>query len=278
LEARVKPLLILLAVSSTVAAVPDVREIMSRVAENQARAQELRQQYTFHQKQLLRMMRGNSHVAREERREYDVTPGPDHLKKSLIRFEGRYEHHGKYISYDRPGYQYKDMDIDGDLINDLSEDMTNDGKSLDGLGCDLFPLTASEQRKYDFKLMGVETWRGREVYRVSFQPKPHPDDADWKGEALIDTAEYQPLEVHTSLASKIPLAVKVLLGTNIKGLGFSVSYQRFEDGVWFPVSYGGEFEVRAVFFYTRKISVSMLNDNFRHTQVESSIRYASIDQ
>jgi hypothetical protein len=278
LEARVKQLLVLLALSTAGAVVPDVQEIMSRVAENQSRAQELRRQYTFHQKQLLRMMRGNNRVAREERREYDIVPGPDHVQKSLIRFEGRYEQHGRYVSYDKPGYEYKDIDIDGDLINDLSEDMTNDGKSRDGLGCDLFPLTASEQRKYDFKLLGVENWRGREVYRISFQPKPHLDDADWKGEALIDTAEYQPLEVHTSLASRIPLAVKVLLGTSIKGLGFSVFYRRFEDGVWFPVSYGGEFEVRAVFFYMRKISVSMVNDGFRRTHVESSVKYATMDQ
>jgi hypothetical protein len=277
-EAGVKQVLMLLALSAAGAAVPDVREIMSRVAENQDRAQELRRQYTFHQKQLLRLMRGNNRVAREERREYDVAPEPEHVRKSLIHFEGRYERHGKYIDYNQPGYQYKDIDIDGDLINDLSEDMTNDGKSRDGLACDLFPLTAREQRKYDFKLAGVETWRGHEVYRVVFQPKPQADEATWKGEALIDTAEYQPLEVHTSLAMRIPVAVKVLLGTNIKGLGFSVSYQRFEDGVWFPVSYGGEFEVRSVFFYLRKIAVSMVNDSFRRTHVESSIRYAAIDQ
>ncbi|HKE26660.1 MAG TPA: hypothetical protein VKB88_30105 [Bryobacteraceae bacterium] len=273
-----KQIIVLLAVWATGAAGADVGEIMSRVGENQTRAQQLRREYTFHQQQLLRMMRGNNRLAREERREYDVVPGSDHVTKSLIRFDGRYEQHGKYIAYDHPGYEYRDMDIDGNLINELSEDMTNDGKSRDGLGCDLFPLTSREQRKYDFQLMGVETRHGREVYRLSFQPKPHNDEGDWKGEALIDTAEYQPLEVHTSLAAKIPLFVKVVLGTNIKGLGFSVSYRRFEDGVWFPVSYGGEFEVRAVFFYMRKISLSMVNDNFRRTHVETSVKYATMER
>lgn len=274
-----KGLIFLLAVSAAGAAGADVEQIMSRVGENQARAQELRREYTFHQKQLLRMMRGNNRLAREEKREYDVVPGQEHVTKSLVHFEGRYEHHGKYITYDRPGYEYKDMDIDGDLINDLSEDMTNDKKSRDGIACDLFPLATSEQHKYDFKLAGTEIWRGREVYRVSFQPKPHlENEADWKGEALIDTVEYQPVEVHTSLAARIPLFVKVVFGTNIKGLGFSVSYRRFEDGVWFPVSYGGEFEVRAVFFYARKIAVSMVNDGFRRTHVESSVKYANIER
>ena len=79
--------------------------------------------------------------------------------------------------------------------------------------------------------------------------------------------------MHTELATRIPGAVKILLGTNIKGLGFSVTYQKFEDGVWFPVSYGGEFEVRAVFFYKRTISVNLTNTEFHRTNVSSSVTY-----
>jgi len=276
-----KLLVIIASVSAASAAtLPDVQEVMARVGENQVRAQQLRNEYTFHQKQLLRLSRGNNRIAREERREYDVVPGSNSVQKALVHFEGRYDHKGRYIAYDRPGYEYKDMDIDGDLINDLSEDMTADRHSRDGIGCDLFPLTPREQRKYDFKLVAVESFHGRDVYRVSFEPKPHQDfdDAAWKGEALIDAAEYQPVTVHTSLAIRIPLAVKTLLGTNIKGLGFTVSYQRFEDGVWFPVSYGGEFELRAVFFYMRKISISMVNDKFRRTHVDTSVKYATMER
>jgi hypothetical protein len=39
------------------------------------------------------------------------------------------------------------------------------------------------------------------------------------------------------------------------------------------VSYGGEFEVRAVFFYKRKISVNMTNTEFRRAKVNSSVTY-----
>ena len=143
------------------------------------------------------------------------------------------------------------------MVNSISEDMTNDKNSRDGLARDLFPLTGDEQKKYDFQLKGVETYKGRRVLRITFKPKPHPtgDTGSWKGEALIDAEEYQPVLVNSSLAFGIPMAVRILLGTNIRGLGFSVSYQKFADGVWFPVSYGGEFEVRAVFFYKRTISV-----------------------
>ena len=107
------------------------------------------------------------------------------------------------------------------------------------------------------------------------EPSPDFDEAAWKGEALIDAAEYQPVSVHTKLALKIPLAVKTLLGTDLKGLGFSVTYQKFEEGVWFPVSYGGEFELRAVFFYKRTISVNMVNSDFRRTNVTSNVTYVT---
>ena len=35
-----------------------------------------------------------------------------------------------------------------------------------------------------------------------------------------------------------------------------MTYEKFDDGLWFPVSYGGEFHVRAVFFYARNMSIS----------------------
>jgi hypothetical protein len=269
-----KLIAILSALAAAAAAqTPDVRTIMENVGRNQAQAVAQRQEFTFRQKQLLRMNRGNGKVAREENREYDVAPSGHGVRKELLRFVGRYEYKGKYVAYDRPGYKYKDMDVDGDLIQGLSEDLTNDRRSRDGIGVDLFPLTAEEQRKYNFKLMAAEQYRGREVYRIGFEPKPHQecDEAAWKGEALIDAAEFQPVLVHSKLALHIPGAVKVLLGTDIKGLGFSVTYRKFEDGVWFPVSYGGEFEVRAVFFYKRTISVNMTNTEFHRTNVNSNV-------
>jgi len=260
---------------------PDIGEIMSRVASNQTQSQDERKAWVYNQKQLLRMVRGNRKVAREERREYVIAPGEAPTQKELVKFEGKYESHGKYTSYDHPGYSYKGVDIDGDIINDLSEDMTNDKGSRDGIGHDLFPLTRQEQRKYDFKLQGTGQYRGRPVFRASFVPKPHPPDGDsgsWKGEALIDAEEYQPVLVNTKLAFGIPTAVKILLGTNVKGLGFSVAYQKFADGVWFPVSYGGEFEVRAVFFYKRTISVSLTNSDFRRFDVTTKVAYAIEDK
>ena len=274
-----KLLLIAAIASGAAAQAPDVSAIMARAGENQERASELRKEFTFHQKQLLRLNRGNGKIAREEKREYDVAPGADHVTKELVHFEGRYDHKGKYVPYDRPGYTYKEMDIDGELIDDLSNDMTDDHHSRDGISADLFPLTTRQQRKYNFKFLGAETYRGREVYRIAFEPKPHQefDEAAWKGEALIDAAEYQPVSVHTSLAIKIPLAVKTLLGTNIKGLGFSIAYRKFGEGIWFPVSYGGEFELRAVFFYKRTIAVNMVNSDFRRVNVTSYVSYAAQD-
>ena len=115
---------------------PDVATIMERVGRNQAQAVAQRQEFTFHQKQLLRLIRGNGKLAREENREYDVTPSDHAVKKELLRLDGKYEYKGKYVPYDRAGYKYKGLDVDGDLIQGLSEDTTNDSKSRDGIGAD----------------------------------------------------------------------------------------------------------------------------------------------
>lgn len=251
---------------------------MSRVAANQGASLEQRQNWVFHQKQLLRMVRGGGKIAREEHREYTVTPQNHGVKKDLTRFDGKYERDGKYISYDKPGHTYKEMDIDGELIDEMSSDLTSDNESKDGIANGLFPFTSKELSKYRFRLMRTEQYRTQSVYRVAFEPRPEAPDAAWKGEALIDTQEFQPVLVTTKIAQKIPIAVRILLGTNINGLGFSVSYRKFADGVWFPVSYGGEFHVRAVFFYKRNISISMVNDDFQRTDVASNITYKTEDK
>ena len=256
----------------------DVAGIMMRVAVNQQSARDARLNYVYRQEQTIRMRRPGGKIAREQQAEYLVAPGKEGTQKTLEKFAGKYQYKGKYVSYDKPGYKYRGMDIDGDLVSDMAHDMMNDEKSQDGIGRDLFPLTAEEQRKYDFQLVGKEDYRGRAVYRVAFQPKRDAgldcDDA-WKGEALIDAEEYQPVTVETEMAEKIPGWVKVIFGTDIKGLGFSVSYRKFADGVWFPVSYGGEFAVKGLFFYRRNISVAMQNTDFKKTDVKSTLVYAA---
>jgi hypothetical protein len=269
---RVLPIILLsLAFLPARAEDPTVDQIMARVADNQMRAQDMRRAYVYNQKVLARFHRTNGKLAREEKSEYLVTPTPAGVEKKLTHFEGKVERGGKFIAYDRSGQEIKNLDIDGDLIRDMANEMTGDKDTKDGIGHDLFPLTAAEQAKYLFTLEGKETYRGRPVYRVSFRPRPHVD-VDWKGDALIDAAEYQPVVVNTKFTG-IPMAVKVLLGTDVKGLGFTVTYEKFDDGVWFPVSYGGEFHIRAVFFYARNMSISMVNSGFTRAKVSSKIAY-----
>lgn len=268
-------------VGGALAQTPDVAEIMAKVGVHQTADEARRREYVYTQKQTLRLLRGNGKVAREEHREYVVTPHRKSTGKRLARFDGRYEANGRYFTYDKPDYHYKGMDIDGDLINSLSEGLTNDKGARDGLAANLFPLTEKQQEYYQFQFKGTETFRSHQVYRVSFEPKAkvHLVDTDdgsgiWKGEALIDAAEFQPVSIHTSLAFKIPAVVKILLGTNIAGLGYAVSYEKSDDGVWFPVSYGGEFSVRGLFFYKRIMSVSLVNGDFRKQDVNSQVLYS----
>jgi hypothetical protein len=250
----------------------DADRIMQRVGVNQERAEKLRSVYLFEQDVQIRLHRGRKKLAREERHRFTVTPGPNGISKELVSFAGRYMDGGKTVEYDRPGYKYKGMDIDGEIAGDLVDEMTADKKSRDGIAADLFPLTPEQQRNYKFRFEGVQSYAGRDVYRITFKPKTR-ESASWAGEALIDTDAYEPVLITTWLARGVPMAVRMLLGTNLKHLGFKVAYQQVDDGVWFPVSYGGEFELKALFFYKRTISIAMRNEEFRRADVSSYISY-----
>lgn len=283
MEVAVKLLILAGAAAGFLAAqTPAVNSIMSQVGINQAKSREQRAQWIYRQKQTLRMVRGSGKLAREEHREYAVLPDRRGVKKELTNFDGKYARHGTYISYDKPGYEYKGMDLDGSLIGQMSDDLTNDKDSVDGIESDLFPLTYHQQLKYVFRLEGgLEEYRGHQVWKVEFEPKRRASIIDgddegngsWKGEALIDVQELQPVAITTNLAWKMPAAIRILLGTNIRGLGFSLSYRKVADGVWFPVSYGGEFEVTGLFLYRRTMSISLVNSDFRHADVSSQIAF-----
>jgi hypothetical protein len=270
---RIDRLLLAAAVFPALLEAETAAEIMARVAANQDRAVEARRSFVYEQTVLTRMHRFNGRLAREEKSEFLVAPATGRFEKKLVRFAGKYEHEGRIVEYSQPHHEYKDTDIDGDVISDLTDDLTAEADSRDGIAQDLFPLTAERQAKYDFRLEGRETYRGSEVYRIRFQPRKGEGTAAWSGEALVDAREYQPVLVTTKLAHRVPIWARTVLGTDVKQLGFALGYRKFDDGVWFPVSYGGEFEVKAVFFYKRRISISLANANFRRTDVASVISY-----
>jgi hypothetical protein len=253
--------------------------IMARVAENQTRAEEARTAVIYHQNVLIRLKRSNGKLAREECTDYTVTPTPDGIKKEQTKFEGKYVDGGKTVAFTQPGFEHKGLDIDADVAKSLVDDLTN-AKSKDGIGNDLFLFTKKLQVFYAFHLEGQEDYRGIPVYRITFAPKKFDwdnDAAQWAGEALIDRAEFQPVLITTHLARGIPVLVKTLLGTNIQQFGFKVTYRKVDDGLWFPATYGGEFKVRVLFVWARRIGISMQNSDFQRAKVESRVKYDPIE-
>jgi hypothetical protein len=247
---------------------PSVDEIMARVAANQDREVQARAEYVYQQRIHVATLRTNGKLAREETADYRVVPTPDGTKKELKHIEGRYWHKGNYIEFHSEPVPESNT-LDGSIVQSFREGLSDD-KSKDGMARDLFPLASQEQKQYLFELAGVETVQGRKVYRVKFRPHDK-NDLTWAGEALIDAAEFEPLRVYTKLSRKIPLAVRTLLGTDVPGLGFNVEYRRFDEGVWFPVSFGTEFRLRAVFFINRDITVALENSAFQRAKVQSKI-------
>jgi len=247
---------------------PSVDEIMARVAANQDRAEQARAEYVYQQRIHVATLRTNGKLAREETADYLVTPTPDGTKKELKHIEGRYWHKGKYLTFQGEPVP-QDGWVDSSLVQSFRDDLSND-KSKDGLGRDLFPLTSEEQKQYHFDLVGEDTVKGRRVYRVRFRPRDK-SELTWAGEAMIDAEEFEPIRVYTKLSRRIPFFVRTLLGTDVPGVGFNVEYKRFDEGVWFPVSFGTEFRLRAVFFVNRDITVALTNSAFQRAKVQSKI-------
>ena len=264
-----------------VAQTPNVDVIMSEVASHQDQAEQLRAKYTYTQKVRIRAVRGNGKLSREEYCVYNVAPTDKGTKKNLVQVKGRYENKGEIVEYKKSGEEIPDkkIDIDAEILPELRDDLVSNKNSKDGLAKSLFPLTSAESKKYQYELEGEQTYKGEPVYKIRFWPRKEYQGFDdeqtvWAGEAVINKADLQPISVTTHMAKGLPFLVKTMLGTNLHELGYAVSYRRFDKSVYFPVSYGGEFDVKAVFFYKRTFTLSLENTDFRRAEADSTVTYA----
>ena len=248
---------------------PSAAEIMSRVAQNQDREQLARNQFVYEQKLHRTLRTKEGKLLREENWTYAMTPNTKGTEKKMLSVKGRYWNNGQYLPFEGlPIPEVGHFDVS---IHDGDKNM-----SRDGIDNDLFPLTTDEQKKYTFELIGEKVVRGRPAYQIRFWPI-NRRAYSWTGEALIDKEERQPITVYSKLSRRVPVAVRTLLGTDVPGLGFTVQYTRVDKDIWFPATYGTEFEIRALFLLDRIITESMENTNFHRTNVESKIEFKPID-
>jgi hypothetical protein len=159
--------------------------------------------------------------------------------------------------------------LDRDLVENMRWNLIHD-KSKDGVNAHLFPLTSKDQLDYAFRMIGRERMNGRDVYHIAFGPKKK-GDFGWSGDAFIDTTAFQPVLVTTAMARKIPFAVRTLLGTDVPGLGFTITYAPDTNGVWFPSTFSTEFKIHLLYFFHRQIILDAQNRDFEKTHVTSRI-------
>jgi hypothetical protein len=246
---------------------PTAVEIMHRVAKNQDREQKARNEFVYEQKMHRITRDKNGKLLKEEFWTWSVIPGPVKTEKKLISVKGRYWKKGAY----RP-FEGEPVPNVGAMNITLDDDPDN--VTRDGIDKDLFPLTTDEQKQYTFDRAGERVVNGRRAYVIEFRPIKK-DEYAWKGEAVIDEEEFQPVTIYTRLSRNLPFAVRKMLGTDVPGLGFNIQYARVDKDLWFPSSYGTEFGLHALFFFNRTLTESMENTNFRRTTVDSKIDFGS---
>ena len=257
--------------------------IMARVAALQDTSEAERAHYVYIQHARVTSHKGKK-ILCEETTDSRVTPTSTGSHQELLKLNGRLLQKGTYVTYTQlpksdSGADHDDLNIsvgdggsDRDLVESMRDNLTNRNRkdSKDGFSADLFPLTTKEQATYDFHLLGRAPMNGRDCFHIAFSPNDK-NEFGWKGDAYIDTAAFQPVLVRTIMSRNIPFAVRTLLGTNVPGLGFTVTYAPQPDGVWFPVSFGTEFKIKVLFFYSREVTVTAQNRDFEKTHVTSTI-------
>jgi hypothetical protein len=254
---------------------PTAEDIMCRVAENQERAEAARASYVYDMNVFVRLKRANGKLAREESRDYVVAPGPRGASRKLTKLEGKILEGKTETAYTEAGYRTKNMDIDGALTDSFAREILWK-KDRGGPMVSWFPLTHRRMEHYTFTSLGEEKYRDYDVYKIAYAGNDE-DDECWKGEALIEKNEFQPVLITSAWTCKIPTAVKIMLGTNVQQIGAKITYQRFENGVWFPVNCGGEMKLRVLFMYARTIAFSAKNNGFRKADVTTSIEYTDTE-
>lgn len=240
------------------------QEIMARVAANQDREQSVRSEFVYEQKIHRTMRSKEGKLLREEFWTYTVSPQSKGTTKKLVSVKGKYWKHGQYLPFEG-------LPLPSVGLMEITLDDGDEG-SRDGIDSEMFPLTSEQQKRYTFELIGEKTIKDRTAYEIEFRPT-NPRDFGWKGEALIDKEEFQPVSVYTRLSRKLPGAVRTVLGTDVPGLGMNIQYTRVDRDIWFPATYGTEFGVRAVFLFNRKFAESTENSNFRRVDVKSTVAY-----
>ncbi len=250
---------------------PTLEAILAKVAQSQEQSQQAREKVVYTQFVHAKLLRANGKVAREEKRTYTVTPKAKGFERKLDKFEGWYERKGEWIPYDKPHFQYKKVDIDGGLIDELIQDWTGNEDSRDGVSKDLFPLTAEHQRRYVFQSKGP--------YQLSFAPLKRDGESEpWTGDIVVDPETLHPRSLNSTFAYKIPMAVKIIFGISLRQVGYSVNYAKAIDDLWFPVSAGTEFSLRVLFGYARTMTLSMINSDFRRASAESTVTFAPVKE
>jgi len=230
-----------------------VASILPRVAANQDRSEELRKQYMCREHIRVVTHKPGGRMVREETADYESVPTPTGSRTELKQITGRFWEKGKYKDFKGEPIPADDS-WDADYIRDVRLCLTEQARCT--VGAHLFPLTTAEQDKYDFHLIGQEVMAGRNAYHIGFVPK-NKEMFDWAGEAFVDAGDFQPIRVFTKLSRRVPFFARNVVGTNLSGFGYELDYRRQDGGIWFPVMYGAEYELRLLFRIHRNISISM---------------------
>jgi hypothetical protein len=99
-----------------------------------------------------------------------VIPFATGTEKKLVSFQGEYRKGKQSVTYQEPVRNDQDAGIDGELLQELTEELVNAKTARDGIPHNLSPLRSADLPAYKFTMKGELQYQGRRTYRIAFEP------------------------------------------------------------------------------------------------------------
>ena len=247
-------------------------DIVRRALSRDNRNSELARNYTYREKSVERLSDGNGRVKSSVSRTHDVTYAYGRPLRRLL------EKDGKPLSQ-------KEQDAEETRLNKVMEKRKRDSDDENGKAQQREEKRRKEERKFldelprafDFKMLGEETFSGRQVYVISAEPRPDfkPHDfnekilANVRGKLWIDKLESQWVKAEVETTGTISFGLFIArLGP---GAIMTFEQTRVNGELWLPAHTFIKADARLALLRRFRAEQEMQFSNYRKFQAESKV-------
>jgi len=239
------------------APLPEGNAYVRGLVPRQKRREEALNRYTYDVEQLLEERDEKGSVTRRKVRSYEVFYVKGRPVWKLVAEDGRPLTPGERAAEERRVRQ----EVDDTLKGRAAEDDAR------------LRLSAILER-YDFQTVGRENLDGWPALVLEFSARPGKRDLpgdvflrNLAGRLFVDEGEGEVVRAEVGNTAAIKLALGV--GASVSGLGFTLDFQKIEDGLWMPARVEAEAEARVLLLKGLRARSTSIFSHYRRFEAAS---------